>query len=187
MSAGEGVARPGEMAKHIVEAEPRQELEAGEAMPGDAAGDLQERQRIARALQPDEGDALPTRFREEFEDRRGDDAERPLGADEKVLEVVVGVVLAERPEAVPYLAGSEHHLDAEHQLARIAISEDRRAAGIGREIAADLAGTLRSERQRKEPVDRIGGGLGVGENHPGFGDQRVANRIDGADAIESRQ
>ena len=59
----------------------------------------------------DEGDADAARLREELQHRRGDDAERALGADEEVLEVVAGVVLAERPEAVPDLAGGQHHLE----------------------------------------------------------------------------
>jgi hypothetical protein len=43
------------------------------------------------------------RTREELEGGGGDDAEGALGADEELLEVVAGVVLAQRAQAVPDL------------------------------------------------------------------------------------
>ena len=155
--------------------------------PACSAGDLEQRQRGGRVLQPDDGDALAARLRHQLQHRRGDDAERPLGADEQVAEVVAGIVLAQLPEAVPHLAGGEHHLDAENQFARVAIGEHAGAAGIGRQVAADLARALRGERQRKQPVGDVGGGVGVGEHDAGLGGHRIARRVDLADPVQPRQ
>ena len=81
----------------------------------------------------------------------------------------------------------EHHLEAEHQVARVAVGEHAGAAGIGREVAADLAGAFRGERQREQPVGGVGRGLRVGEDDAGLDGHRVAGRIDRADAVEPRQ
>ena len=53
--------------------------------------------------------AAHLRRRKELQHRRGDDAERALGADEQVLEVVAGVVLAQRGETVPHAPVGQHH------------------------------------------------------------------------------
>ena len=89
---------------------------------------------------------------EKFEDSRGDDAKRTLGADEQLLEVVAGVVLAQSSEAAPDLAIREHDLEPEHEIARHAVAQHLDPAGVGRKIAADLAAPLRREAQREEPV-----------------------------------
>ena len=52
-------------------------------------------QRALRIGEADEGGGARARPREQLQRRGGDDAERPFGADEQVLEVVAGVVLAQ--------------------------------------------------------------------------------------------
>jgi hypothetical protein len=49
----------------------------------------------------DDGGRLLHRARKQLEHRRRDDAERAFRADEKVSQVVAGVVLLQGPEAVP--------------------------------------------------------------------------------------
>ena len=93
-----------------------------------------------------------------FEHRRGHDAQRALRADEELLEVVAGVVLAQAAQAAVDAAVREHRFDAQRQLARVAVAQHRRAPGVGRKIAADRAAALRRERQR-EVESRGGGGL----------------------------
>src|SRR5258707_7502258 len=59
--------------------------------------------------------------------------------------------LAKAAEAFPHLARREHHLQSEAELARIAVDEHCRPAGIGGKVAADLAGALGGQREREEP------------------------------------
>ena len=106
-------------------------------------GRAERRPRAASAV------AFDARRRKQLQHRGGDDAERAFGADEQLLQVVAGVVLAQAAQAVPDAAVGQHHLDAEHQLARVAVAQHRGAAGVGREIAADRAAALGGERQRK--------------------------------------
>ncbi len=135
----------------------------------------------------DEGGRARARPREQLQRRSGDDPERALGADEQVLEVVAGVVLAQLGEEIGDAPVGEHDLDAERQVARVAIGDDRDAAGVGGEIAADGGGSFRGERQREQPVDRLGRRLRLGERHARFDDHRVGVDVDLADAVEPLQ
>ena len=78
------------------------ELEAGDALADALAQLREERQRRARGSRArDQRGRLRPRLRKELQHRGGDDAERALGADEEVLQVVAGVVLAKRAQSVP--------------------------------------------------------------------------------------
>src|SRR5258707_8920398 len=94
MRLAECIARPRNVPEHQVDADARDQLEAGDAIADRAAQAREERQRRARALERDERGRKRARLGEELEHRGGDDAERALCADEEVLEVVPGVVLA---------------------------------------------------------------------------------------------
>ena len=88
----------------------------------------------------------------------GDDAQRALGADEELLQVIAGVVLHRLVERGDDRAVGQHHLQAEHQVARHAVADHPVAAGIGGEIAADLAAAAGAEIQAEiEPG--VAGGL----------------------------
>ena len=63
---------------------------------------------------------------------------------------VAGVVLAQPAQPVPDLPVRQHHLQPEHQVARIAVAHRVVAAGIGGEHAADLADALATEGQRQQ-------------------------------------
>ena len=137
--------------------------------------DLDRRLRIAHG-EPGGGDVLGRR--PQLQHRLGDDAERALGAHEQVLEVVAGVVLLERAQAVPDVAVGQHDLEAHHQVARVAVAQHLHAAGVGREIAADLARALRAEAEREEAVMRRRGLLQRLQDAARFDGHRVADRID---------
>ena len=92
---------------------------------------------------------LRRRRREQLQHRRGDDAERALGADEQLLEIVAGVVLAQSAQAVPDAAVGEHDFEPQRQFARVAEAQHGGAAGVGRQVAADRAASLGAERQRE--------------------------------------
>src|SRR6185312_10104896 len=82
------------------------------------------------------------RLRKELERRRGDDPERPFGADQEILEIVAGVVLLEGIEPVVEPAVGQYSLDPEAELSRIAIGQHLHAAGVGAEDAADARRAL---------------------------------------------
>ena len=135
-------------------------LHVGELRLGHGLADAPERPRLLAALreQLDRGgrprERDPCRragagLRIEPQHRGGDDAERAFGAEEQLLQVVAGVVLAQPAQAVPDAAVGQHHLETEHLLARGAVAQDVDAAGVGREVAADLAAAFCGERKRK--------------------------------------
>ena len=112
------------------------------------------RSRRATSATRGERGGARARRREELQHRGGDDAERAFGADEELLQVVAGVVLAQAAQAVPDAAVGKHDLDAQRQLARVAEAQHRGAAGVGRQVAADRAAALGGERQRKHAGPR---------------------------------
>ena len=74
------------------------------------------------------------RFRQgiELEHGRGDDAERAFGADEQLFQVVAGIVLAQAAQAIEQLPVGQHDLQAQGQVARVAIAQHLHAPRIGR-------------------------------------------------------
>jgi hypothetical protein len=108
----------------------------------------------------------------------GDDPERALGAHEQMLQVVARIVLLERAQAVPDVAVGQYDLQAHHQVARIAVAQHLHAAGIGREVAADQAGTLCAEAERKETVVARRGLLQRLQDAAGLDGHRIADRVD---------
>ena len=137
--------------------------------------------------QADESGRPRARVRKQFQRRRGDDPERALGADEEVLQVVAGIVLAQFGERFDDPPVGEHDLEPGREIAGIAVGEHRDAARVGREVAADRAGSLRGERQRKQAVGALRGGLSLRERHAGLDDHRVGERIDLANAVHPPQ
>jgi hypothetical protein len=79
-------------------------------------------------------------WRDELDDRLGDDAEGALAADHELLEVVAGDVLGELAAEPDDLAGGGDELQAEDVAAGDAVLDGLAAAGVLRDVAADLAG-----------------------------------------------
>ena len=84
-------------------------------------------------------------------------------------------------QAVPDPAVGQHDLEAEHQLAGHAVAQDRGAAGVGGEVAADRAAALRAQRHREQPAGLLGRGLHVGEHDARVDGDRAGDRVDLAD------
>ncbi|MNS91422.1 hypothetical protein D3C72_1255140 [compost metagenome] len=104
------------------------------------------------AVQPDDGRGAAAHDGEELQRRRRDDAQRALGSDEQLLQVIAGVVLAQALQAVEHLTVGHDGLDAQHQVAHHAVAQDGGAAGIGRDDAADGGRAFGSQAEGEEAV-----------------------------------
>ena len=159
------------------------QLETGQRARGLVLRDRQQLQRRCRRLEADEGGLDRARLRKQFQRRRRDDAERALGADEEIAQIVAGIVLLQLRQPVQDAAVGQHHFEPERHLARHAIGERGGAAGIGGEIAADGAASFRAERQRKQPVDLGGALLRDLQHHAGLAGHGVGGGVDVADLV----
>ncbi len=144
---------PADMLQRHVDAEARDQLEGGELIAARLARAREQLHRVFDARQAEERGLDGFRQREKAQGRGGDDAERAFAADEELLHVVAGIVLAQRAQAVPHAAIGQHDFEAEHQRARIAVAQHLDTAGIGRDIAADLARAFGAEAQGEEAID----------------------------------
>ena len=91
---------------------------------------------------------------DEFHHRRRDDAERAFGPDEKVAQVVAGIVLVQFGHEVEHAAIGQHHLEPQTERAGGAVAQDVRAARVGGKHAADHGRTARAEPERE--VEALG-------------------------------
>ncbi len=126
------------------------------------------------------------RLGKELENGRGNDAKRPFRTYEQVLQVISGVVLPQCAKAVPDASVCQYHLKPKDHVSGIPVSKHRRAAGIGRKIAADLAASFRRKRQWKQPIDLVGLLLGLLQNDPCLDGHCIAQRVNLPDPIQSR-
>ncbi len=130
------------------------------------------------------GDDLARR-RMEPQHGAGDEAEGAFRADEDLLQVVARIVLQHLVERGDDGPVGQHGLEAQHLLARHAVADDADAAGIGGEIAADLAGAARAEIEREEEPG-FGRGLLAGlERRSGLHRHGGRGRVDLLDAGEA--
>ena len=121
----------------------------------------QELNRCPQRGQGDQRGHLGPWGRVQLHDCRGDDAQRAFRADEKVAQVVAGVVFAQTGQAVPNLALRCHHFQAQAQVARIAKTHHLRTTRVGAQIAANGATALRGQAERKQQPGRFAHGLQV--------------------------
>ena len=119
---------------------------------------MQQRDSVLEAAQSTERRSLARQLRKQPQHRARHDAERPLRADEELLQVVARVVLQHLVERAHDRAVREHGLETEHEIAHHPEADHLVATGIGRDVAADRARAARSQIQRKQ-VARVGGGL----------------------------
>ena len=131
----------------------RHQLEGGELVAARGAQLRQQLERMARGVDADQrGGGVGAAAETASSDAAVITPERAFGADEQRFDVVAGVVLAQALEPRQHAAVRQHHLQAEHQVAHHAVAQHRRAAGIGGQIAADLAAALRTQAQGKQPL-----------------------------------
>jgi alpha/beta hydrolase family protein len=146
------------MGESQIEGCARDQLERRQLVGGGGAGAPEEAHHVLDPAEPEESGFDFARLGKELHRRGSDDAEGALAADEELLQIVAGIVLAQAAKAVPNPSVGQHHLEAQCQLAGIAVAQDRDAAGVGRQIAADLTGPLGPEAEREQSVG-LGGRL----------------------------
>ena len=74
-----------------------------------------------------------------FKRRLGDHAQHAFRADEQPREIKAGLVLVRAPAEPRRSAVRQHHFQAQHIIARDAVFQAARAAGVGGDVAADGA------------------------------------------------
>jgi hypothetical protein len=173
--------------EHEVERDARHQLEAGDGLTQRGAREPEKRQGLRRIGQADEGGGARARIGKQLQCRRRDDSERALGADEEVLQVVASVVLAQFRQGFDDPPVGQHHLEPGREIPRVAVGEHRDAARVGRQIAADRAGSLRGQRKRKQAIRALRRGLRLPQRHASLDDHGVGERIDFADAVHAPQ
>ena len=183
MARGERVDRAGNVGQRQVEPGARDQLERGQLVGAGGAGMGEEAHRVLDPGEAEKRGLDLARLRKQLDRRRGDDAERALAADEQLLQIVAGVVLAQPAQPVPDPPVGQYHLDPQGQLAGVAVAQHGDAAGIGRQIAADLAAALGAEAQRKQPVGLGGRLVQIGEDAAGLDRHREIDRVDRADPV----
>ncbi|WKT97695.1 alpha-amylase family glycosyl hydrolase [Micromonospora soli] len=181
MPLAEGVPGAGRVAQHEPQALPGHDLEAGQPVAGLFAEDADQVDPRLRARQGDPGRRAVPHGGEELQDGGGDHPEGAFRADEQLLEVVAGVVLPQPPEPVPDPPVGEHHLQPEGQVPHRAVAEHSGPAGVGREVAADGATSLRAEGEREEPAGGRRGRLHRLQHRAGFHGDRLVGEVDVAD------
>ncbi len=186
-AARQRVANLRAMGEHGVDAVARKEFEGGEPV---AAGVAQVAEQFHGALRVRHFDPRGRRCggpRMQLQHGRGNDAQRALGADEKLLQVVAGVVLAQGAQPVPQAPVGQHRFQPEHLVARVAVAQHVDAARIGREVAADLAAAFGAERKGEQAVRLRRRALHVGEHAAGLDGDGVVERVQFADAVHARE
>ncbi len=128
------------------------EFETGQRGAEPSAGARQDFHGVIDAVQRQQRRAGRDRARVQLEGGSGDDAQRAFAADVQVAKVVAGVVLAQAAQAVPDLAFGGHDLQAQREIARVAIAQHLRAAGVGGQVAADGAAAFGRQAQREQAV-----------------------------------
>jgi hypothetical protein len=146
------------MGESQIEGCARDQLERRQLVGDGGAGAPEEAHHVLDPAEPEESGFDFARRGKELHRRGSDDAEGALAADEELLQIVAGIVLAQAAKAVPNPSVGQHHLEAQCQLAGIAVAHGRDAAGAGRQIVADLTASLGPEAEREQPVG-LGGRL----------------------------
>ena len=154
--AASGSVRLRNMCQHQLEPDARHQFEGGDHAAGRLLAAREKLDRRRGDRHGDKGRGAACRLRKQLQHRRGDDAERAFGADEELLQIVAGVVLAQAAHQVEHAAVGQHDFEPQHQLARHAVAQHMHAAGIGRDIAADGAASLptRGSRGKSGPARR---------------------------------
>src|SRR5580704_6590385 len=130
MGCRQRIDRPGHAYQRQIERRAWDQLEGGQLIGGTGAGVGEERHGILYPGEPEKHCLDFARSREQLQGRGGDDPERAFAADEELLQVVAGIVLAQAAQPVPDPPIREHDFEAQGQLARIAVAQYRDAAAL---------------------------------------------------------
>ena len=129
----------GDVLQHQLHRRVRDQLEGGQLGCQPILGLCQQCQCLIGRFQLHQRCHLASRLRVELQHGRRDDAQRALGADEQVTQVIAGIVLAQPVQAMPDLAVGRHYLQSQAQLAHVAVAQHLHPAGVGGQVAADGA------------------------------------------------
>ncbi len=140
------------MPDHQLQPQLRHDLEPRHRPAARRLGQLQQLHRVSRRRHRHPSRLLHSRPRKQLQRRRRHHAQRALCADEEMLEIVTGIVLAQPAQPVPHAPIRQHSLDAQHQIAHHAVAQNLDAARIGRDQTTNHRHALRAQRQRKQPV-----------------------------------
>jgi hypothetical protein len=157
------------------------------AMPGGATQPRKQVERVLRRVDADQRGGRVRGQRVQLQRCRRDDPQCALCADEQRLDVVAGVVFAQALERRENPPIREHHFESQYQIAHHAVAQNRGPAGIGRQIAADLGGALRTQAQGEEAICLARRGLCAGQCAADFDDHGIIGSIDVPDAIHALQ
>ena len=182
---GQRQAHLRKMRHHQVQAESRHQFESRQRRTASLLRQRQQLQRLLRRVECNQRGQFGGRLREQFHHCSRDDAQRAFRADVQIAQVVAGIVLAQAAQAIPDRAVRGHDFEAEAQLACIPVAQDGRAAGIGRQIAADAARPFGGERERKQAACGACGLLHMLEDATGFERDRIVDRVQRADAVQA--
>ncbi|KAG1200099.1 hypothetical protein G6F35_012438 [Rhizopus arrhizus] len=183
----ERLLHPFRMRQHQVQAIARKVFERLQPRAALFKQDLEQLQRLRGRLHGGEHHRTHIGAREQAQRHRRDHAQRAFGADQQLLQVVAGVVFAQRAQAVEDLARGQHGLQAQHQFARHAVAHHVHAAGVGGDVAADLAGVFRRQAQRQQAPGVLRRAAQVAQDGAGFGHHRVGYRVDGTHGVHAVQ
>ena len=178
------IAQAGHVADGQFKAQAAHQLEGLDRAAGLVLGAGQQLDGVGRRGQADDGHGARGQQGVQLQRRRRDDAKRTLGADQQLLEIIAGIVLAQALEAIPDLAIGQHRLDAQHLLAHHAVAQDGRAAGIGRDQPADGARAFRGHAHGEATADLGGLLVGLVQGDAGLQHHGV---VDGVDIADRRQ
>ena len=134
---------------------------------------LQRVQQVERAVQVGRGHhgrGMGQRPREQADDRRRDDPERPFRPDHQVAQVIAGIVLVQGTHQVQHLALRRDRLDPEAELAGGAVADHVRAARVGGQAPADHGRAARAEGEREDQPLRLGRRVQPRQDDPGLHD-----------------
>ncbi|MEZ5660777.1 MAG: hypothetical protein R3E83_20380 [Burkholderiaceae bacterium] len=123
----------------------------------------------------------------EFENGRGDNAQRALGPEKQLFQVIAGVVLAKAAQRIEDATVRQHDLETEDQITRHTEAQHRIATGIGGQAATDLCAAFAAVGERKEPVRLLGLLLDLGQDATGLDRHRVVEQIDLAHPVHALQ
>ena len=164
----------------------RDELEAFDRV-GASLEEAQQLERALRALDAGPGDGAAGDVGHQAKRHGGDHSERPLGADQQLVEAVAAIVFLQARKAVVDRAVGKHGFEAGDERAHRPELQHLGAAGVGRGEAADGAAPARAERQREAHADLVRGIVQRREHHAGFGDREAVVGADRTDAVHPAQ
>lgn len=119
--------------------------------------------------------------------RLGDEAERALGADEQVAQVIAGGVFYQIFVELQDFAAARDHGESRHPVTGHPVANHLDATGVGREVPSELARPRRGEIHRVEKAFLLGELLELTSDDPGltvYGAIGRAEREDPVHGIE---